>query len=222
VLPLVNDQVYHLFNRSINREPIFKRRRNCLRALTSIEFYRFKNPPARLSYFLSWGQDRRKELIDNLEKENKRKVDILAYCLMPNHYHFLLKQLTKDGIRHFLSLFQNSYTRYFNTRHKRTGPIFQGIFKAIRIETDEQLIHLSRYIHLNPYSSYVVETIKELKAYPWSSLLEYLGKADGFCQKELVFSLFDNYSKRYQKFVFDQADYQRNLEEIKHLTWEKR
>lgn len=220
--PLVKDQVYHLFNRSINREPIFKRRRDCLRALTSIEFYRFEKTPVRLSYYLSWGQDKRKKLMDNLEKENKRNVDIVAYCLMPNHYHFLLKQLTKDGIRRFLSLFQNSYTRYFNTKHERTGPIFQGIFKAVRVETDEQLMHLSRYIHLNPYSSYVVETIKGLKAYSWSSLLEHLGKKDGLCQKELVFSLFDNDSTRYQKFTLDQADYQRNLEKIKHLTWEKR
>lgn len=221
MIPLVKDQVYHLFNRSINREPVFTHKRNCSRVLTSMSFYRFEKTPVRLSYFLSWGQNKRNKLIDKLISGNKRKVDIIAYCLMPNHYHFLLKQLNKDGINRFLSLFQNSYTRYFNTKHRRVGPIFQGIFKAVRVETDEQLMHLSRYIHLNPYSSHIVNSVRELKIYPWSSLREYIDKTNGLCQKELLFSLFNNNPKRYQKFVYNQADYQRHLEEIKHLTWEK-
>lgn len=219
-IPLVEDQIYHLFNRSINREPVFTSKRNCQRALASLGFYRFQNTPVRLSYFLSWGQEKRKELMERLEKDSKYSVEILTFCLMPSHFHFLLKQVTKSGISNFLSLFQNSYTRYFNTKHKRAGPIFQGQFKAVRIETDEQLMHISRYIHLNPHSSFVVESIEELEEYPWSSLAEYLGRQNGFCSRGTVMSLFNNDKKRYQGFVFNQADYQQKLGKIKHLTWE--
>ena len=135
---------------------------------------------------------------------------------MPNHFHFLLKQTAEEGIAKFMSNFQNSYTRYFNTRHNRVGPLFQGPFRAVRVETDEQLLHLSRYIHLNPYSSFVVKNIKDLEEYQWSSFKEYLGKEKGFCQKEIVMSFFKN-PQDYRKFVFDQADYQRELQKIKHL-----
>ena len=217
---LVSGEFYHLFNRSINREPILKWEKNCQRALATFDLYRFSNSPVRLSYFLSLGFEKRVELMSELEKGDKKHLEIIAFCLMPNHYHLLLKQISQNGIRNFLSLFQNSYTKYFNTRHNRRGPIFQGEFKAVRVETEEQLVHLSRYIHLNPHSSYVVKSIKDLENYPWSSLPDYLGKQkQSFVEKEVILNLFRD-KKEYRKFVFDQASYQRDLEKIKHLTWD--
>lgn len=93
---------------------------------------------------------------------------------MPNHFHLLLQQIRDGGITEFISKLTNSYTRYFNIRNKRIGPLFQGEFKAVHVETDEQLIHLSRYIHLNPIVSYIT---KKLESYQWFSYLEYLGRA---------------------------------------------
>lgn len=93
---------------------------------------------------------------------------------MPNHFHLLLKQTKENGISKLVANFQNSYTRYFNLKNERVGPLFQGVFKALRVKTDEQLIHVSRYIHLNPYSSSVIKSFEELKRYPWSSVEEYL------------------------------------------------
>ena len=84
---------------------------------------------------------------------------------MPNHFHLLLKQTIDNGISHFLSKFTNSYTKYFNTKYNRVGPVFQGVFKSVHIESDEQLMHLSRYIHLNPVVSAVVEK-QNLLSYP--------------------------------------------------------
>ena len=140
---------------------------------------------------------------------------------MPNNYHLLLKQLIDGGISKYLSQVQNSYSRYFNVRRKKAGSVFQGHFKAKRIETDEQLIHLSRYIHLNPYSSYVVKLIDNLKTYLWSSLPGFLGENEyTFVNKSFILDLFQD-KKDYQSFVFNQADYQRELENIKHLTWDK-
>lgn len=116
-----------------------------------------------------------------------------------------------------MAKFTNSYTKYFNTRHERVGPLVQGLFKSIWVEDDEQLIHLSRYIHLNPVMSYLT-TEKDLASYRWSSFPEYLG-ISGFCEKQTVLSHFKSKSD-YRQFVYDQISYKRNLDKIKELILE--
>ena len=139
---------------------------------------------------------------------------------MPNHFHLLLKQIKRKGISSFISNFQNSYAKYFNARHQRTGSLFQNPFKAVLVEDEGQLLHLSRYIHLNPYSSLVVKKKNDVLNYPWSSFIQYKNQKNSFCQPEVVLDKFDSL-KDYEKFVLDRADYQKTLEEIKHLTCEK-
>jgi putative transposase len=135
---------------------------------------------------------------------------------MPNHFHFLLKQVAGDGVAKYLSLFTNSYTRYFNTKHNRIGPLFQGVFKAVRVESNNQLLHLSRYIHLNPYVSNIV-TKTNLSTYPWSSLPSYLFGIKDFVESKIVTSQYKDIA-RYRDFVLNHADYARELEYIKHMT----
>ncbi len=216
----MNEEIYHVFNRGIAAQPTFSDKRDYMRALETLFFYQNENPPVRYAKFLTLSRQQRSEILDKMAERKHLLVEIIAYCLMPNHFHLMLKQQADNGISKFMANFSNSYTRYFNTKYKRYGPLYQGKFKAIRVETDEQLFHLSRYIHLNPYSSYVVKTIEDLENYPFSSFPEYLGKAvNNYCAKEII---LDNFKKSsYQKFVFDQADYQRGLEEIKHLTLEE-
>ena len=136
---------------------------------------------------------------------------------MPNHFHFLLKQLRDDGITEFASKLTNSYTKYFNTKHTRVGPLFQGEFKAVLIESDEQLLHLSRYTHLNPLVSYLT---KNLNSYEWSSYGEYAGNQPGICAKKDVLAFFNSPNK-YSQFVMDQADYGATLNFIKHQLLEE-
>ena len=143
-------------------------------------------------------------------------VDIISFVFMPNHFHFLLKQVADDGIAKYLSLFTNSYTRYFNTKYNRIGPLFQGVFKAVRIESNAQLLHLSRYIHLNPYVSGIA-TKANLSTYPWSSLPSYLSGSKDFIEKDIVTSQFKK-SFSYRDFVVNHSDYARELEFIKHMT----
>jgi putative transposase len=113
----------------------------------------------------------------------------------------------------------NSYTRYFNTKYKRVGPVFQGVFKAVHIESDEQLIHVSRYIHLNPLVSFII-TEKNLFDYPWSSLNSFIKNDPGFINPKPILDNFPSIND-YKKFVQDHADYGRELQKIKHLTLEK-
>jgi len=138
---------------------------------------------------------------------------------MSNHFHFLLKQVKKKGIPIFLKNVQSGYAKYFNAKYKRLGPVFQNRFKAILIESDSQLLHLSRYIHLNPYSSLAVREKKDLIYYPWSSFRQYLGMERGFCKTKIILDQFQD-QREYRDFVFNQADYQRELEKIKHLLLE--
>ena len=119
-----------------------------------------------------------------------------------------------------MSNFQNSYTRYFNTREERIGPLFLDQFKALMIETEEQLLHVGRYINLNPYTSHVIEKLDDLMFYPWSSYKEYLGGDDDILiDTNPILPLFKN-RKNFKLFIDDQADYQRELEAIKHLLIE--
>src|SRR3989344_6023360 len=134
---------------------------------------------------------------------------------MPNHFHLLVKQLQENGISKTLSNFANSYAKYFNTRNNRNGPLFQGIFKAVRVESNEQLLHLSRYIHLNPIVSFVTKE-ENLEDYVWSSLKEYLNTPiKGFCKKDYILSQFKSIDE-YKKFIKDQISFAKELEKIKH------
>ncbi len=218
-IPLITHEIYHVFNRGVAAQPTFLNKRDFLRAQEILFFYQHQKLPFRYSKFLTLSHGVRQDILKSLTIQNELLVEIIAFCLMPNHFHLLLKQRTDNGISKYLSNFTNSYTRYLNTKNKRSGPLFQGKFKAIRVETNEQLMHLSRYIHLNPYSTYLVKTINDLENYQFSSLPEYLGNTfNNFCAKSIILDHFNKLP--YKQFIFDQADYQRNAYQIKHMTLE--
>jgi len=215
---LANNEIYHVFNRSIEQKPIFTDKRERDRALLTLDFYRFSKISTGLAQVLKLELERRNFFLSQLKEKGEKLAEILSFCLMPNHYHLLLRQIQEGGIREFISNFGNSYTRYFNTKHKRVGPIFQGYFKSVRIEDEEQLIHVVRYVHLNPVVSYLVSQ-DDLEKYPYCSFQEYLGKKEGFCNKNIVMDHFLSIDK-FTNFTFDQVDYGRKLEAIKHLIHE--
>jgi len=163
---LANGEIHHMINRGVEQVSTFLDKRDYSRFLETCTYYQKVNPPVRFSFKKRVPKKR----LLNLGKQ-KNLIEIICYCLMPNHFHFLLKQTEDDGISSFVSKVTNSYTRYFNIRHRRKGHLFQGPFKAVRIAADEQLIHVSRYIHLNPVVDYLVEDPKD---YLFSSYQEYL------------------------------------------------
>lgn len=216
---LANEEIYHVFNRGVERRTIFTTKWEYQRALELLKYYCFSDLPARFSQVMRLPKDEKDQMLWDINKNNEKLVEIIAFCLMPNHFHFILKQVKDNGIKIFISNFTNAYTKYFNTKHERTGSLVEGIFKAVRVETDEQLIHLSRYIHLNPVSSFIIPTA-DLENYPWSSLHQYLeANNDDFCSKEIILGLFPSHQD-YKKFVFDQIAYAQELEKIKHLAIE--
>lgn len=204
IIPFVNGQYYHIYNRGSEKRSIFESRRDYQRFLKTLKYYQIDGPKSRFSHFPSL-------IVPKLDY-SKKMIEIIAYCLMPNHFHLLIKQIREKGITEFMSKFINSYTKYYNTKYNRVGALLQGMFKAVLMENNEQLLHVSRYIHLNPISSFLV---KELNQYEWSSYSEYVMGTEGICYKNEVLSHCKS-PQEYQQFVLDQVAYARELESIKH------
>lgn len=207
--PFVDGEFYHLYNRGINKQITFFDKRDYSRFTQTLFYYQIANPKPKFSLF-------KQSSLFKID-ESKKIVEIICYCLMPNHYHLLVKQLQEGGISEFMRKFINSYTKYRNTKHKQLGPVFQSLFKAVRIETDEQLIHTSRYIHLNPLVSLLV---KDLKLYPYSSYKTYIDlENDPRVAKKEILNFFSS-PQKYERFVLDQAEYGMTLEILKHSAFD--
>lgn len=217
---LAKDQIYHIYNRGVAALPIFHFTQDYQRFLKLIDYYRFIDTPTSFSQIMKMPKELRDRILEGLKKENKAHIKVLTFCLMPNHFHFLLKQLTEKGISVFMSNLQNGYAKYLNIKNDRVGPLFQSMFKAVRITTDEQLVHVSRYIHLNPSTGYLIGP-ENLLDYEWSSLGTYMksGKQYPFVKTDLIAAYFKD-PDSYSKFILNQADYQRQLDRMKHLILE--
>lgn len=207
---LVTGETYHVLNRSVQDIPIFKGQREIDIFLEATKFYLQTSPPTKYSHYRT-SRDRFPIRLD------QNLVTIINFCVMPNHFHFTLRQEEDNGIRHFIQRLSNSFAHYFNTKYNNRGPVFEGNFKAIRVETDEQLLHLSRYIHLNPVTAYIVEKPED---YFFSSYRIYIEKEKSeITNPSLVLNQFSS-PNDYRNFVLSQKDYQRNLEKIKHILLE--
>ncbi len=150
--------------------------------------------------------------IFSLRKFSKRlSVRILAFCLMPNHVHILARQDSEISLSKFMQTLSTAYANYFNTRYKRQGHLFEARFKNIEVTTDEYLIHLSRYIHLNPSSSQIVQSPQH---YKWGSYKHYLGNGSlDFIDERIILAYFskDNPRRDYQEFVESRIEYQKDI-----------
>ncbi len=218
-LVFINDGIYHIYNRGVERRKIFTNKREYTRFIELIDYYRHHKPPIRFSKFLTINVNERNQYHQKLSTL-AISVDVLAFCLMPNHFHLLLRQTIDKGISKFLSYISNGYAKYFNIKYHRVGPLFQSAFKAIFIETDEELMHVSRYIHLNSIASSLVKT-DSLFTYPWSSLIDYMKTEEhGFIEKSTVLDLFLS-PKTYKQFILDQVGYAKTLERMKHVLFEE-
>ena len=191
--PLVTGEYYHIFNRGAARLPTFIDKRDYQQATNLISYYNRVSPPMKFSRFKELPIIERDRIINGAGNKSPL-VEIISYVFMPNHFHFELKQAFENGISKFLSKFTNSYTKYFNTKHNRAGGLFQGSFKSVHIETQSQLVHLSRYIHLNPLTSFIVDE-KNFLSYPWTSLNDYLKGSSAFLNPKPVLSEFSSIEK---------------------------
>lgn len=214
---LATDQIYHVFNRSVAKEILFLPKINLNKALEIANFYRFPQR-LRLSKFKSLTPEVKSAYLASLNNIMPL-VEIYAFAFMPNHYHFLLKQLQDGGISRFIGNFQNSFAKIYNLKNNRNGAVFQNQFRAKRPETDDEFLHISRYIHLNPVTAYLIE-FKDLVDYLWTSFPAYAQNKPSSFLNTTVLNGMVGPGEEHVRFVGDQIDYQRTLDSLKHLVME--
>jgi len=205
---LTTDCIYHVYNRGVEKRKIFLDLGYYRRFLSILKHhltYDYAYSLLKRSLGEAKSTKEKEEIFQRVETRRiKPPVEIISFCLMPNHYHLTLKQVVENGISDFMHRLGTSYTNYFNIRQERSGRLFETSFKAVEVESEEQLLHLSRYQHLNPL---VLDlTPRELMDYPWSSLPIYLGKKQvSFVKLETVISAFKD-PESYLNFVLAEVD----------------
>jgi len=188
------DAYYHIYNRGVNKAPIF---------LDAQDYGVFMG---LLKRYL--GNEIAKDESNREYPNYAEGLDLIAFCLMPNHFHMMVYQ--KDNTKameSFMRSLSTAYTRYFNKKHKRVGHLFQGVYKASRISNEPYLLHISRYIHMNP---------KDYKNWPYSSWPYFTqGWTTDWVKQHKIFELFEG--GNYEKFV---DDYKQSKEETELLKTE--
>lgn len=203
-------EYFHIFNKSISNYQIFGNDYLKERMTMTLNYYNQQTIPYCLSVYLRNHQIP----FDILELKNNAIVKLLAYCIMPDHYHLLVKILINNYLSKYVNNFENSYSRYFNISHERKGPLWQNRFRNVRIKTNEQLLHVLRYIHLNPTSSSLVIKPEDWK---YSSYKEYITVPELLTNsKEISFSNISSFIS----FHENQIDYQKTLKINRRLYLE--
>jgi putative transposase len=200
----VAEGIYHIYNRGVEGTDIFREEQDYKMFLYYLYIYlvplkvvleHYPSLPFRLR-------------VHNMSKE----IDLLSYCLMPDHIHLLLQPHSQEAVPIFMKQVTNAYTQYFNQKYSRSGSLFQGRYKAAGVDKDKQFIHVSRHVHLHPLHSHLVTKLTD---YLYSSLPDYLHpEKESICNRRLLQSFFSS-PQKHLDFVLDQTDYNKKLPSIK-------
>lgn len=170
---------YHIYNRGVEKRLIFQDWQDYVVLLGYLKQYLLPKNEEGLRQFLSDPNISYKEkdrILKLLRLNNfAEEIKLLAFCLMPNHFHFLVHQKSLDSIDRFMNSIGTRYTMYFNKRYERVGKLYQGQYKAVMVTTDEQLLHLTRYIHKQALALQGNAWERGIQEQP-SSYLDYVGK----------------------------------------------
>ena len=199
----VPGEFYHVYNRGNDKRDIFCTNADYVRFLFGILFFQASVPIYNINRYTSFYVKHR---VFNIPTDTQRKiiekrgVELVAFTFMPNHFHLLLYERVESGISNYMQRVLNAYMKYFNTKYDRSGHLFQGPFHAKYVETNEQLLYLSAYIHRNQRDLMAWKDREHL--YPWSSYYEYTheNKLGDLLATQRILEQFQK-SKAYQEFV---------------------
>lgn len=176
-IKIVPNEYYHIYNRGNNKQNIFLDNRDWSRFLFLILYFQSSVPIYNIGHHISHFIKYRVfnisgHILQSMLKD--KSIELIGFCLMLNHFHLIIRELKENGISKYMEKVQKAYAKYFNAKYKKSGHLFQGPFQIVHIKNNEQLLHLSAYIHRN------AREIKEWKnkeeEYPWSSYQDYLGE----------------------------------------------
>ncbi len=206
-------EYYHIFNRGNNKQNIFLSDRDYARFLFLILHLQSENTFTNIGYSVSYFIKHRVfiKIKDKNEFFKNRQVNLISFTIMPNHFHMILEELAANGISNYMQRTQNAYTKYFNVRYNKIGHLLQGPFKAVHIKNNNQLLHLSCYVHKNPKELGPWKNKEHL--YKWSSYQDYIrrNRWGQLLVPDIILDQFHNISE-YKNFVA-KSSAKENLEE---------
>ncbi len=233
--PLVNGEIYHIVIRAVEGSKLFRDRKDYLRMIHNLFVFNDESPAAS-SYRNTINKSR--TVLDSFPEEKKPRkllVEILAFCLMPNHVHLLVRQLQDNGVSNFMRKIGAGYGGYYNKKYKRSGHLFQGRYKIVHIKSDKQLITVFVYIHTNPVAIICPHwkeegiKIKDLnkviqfleKAYRWSSYPDYLRDKNfpSLTSREFLIQVMGDI-KECRRFVNDWLQQKKELADLDKVAIE--
>ncbi len=208
-------EYYHVYNRGVEKRDIFVAPRDYERFLYHLFSCNDTSPLLNSQFhYRGLASIKAKAMVDR----RNRLVDIVCFCVMPNHFHLLLCQRLEDGISKFMQKIGTAYTMYFNTKQQRSGSLFQGTFKVKHINQDIYLKHLTRYIHLNPLEFFEPQwkdkgvvnidgAVKYVREYPWSSYADFVGgnRYDFLLNPDIIKKSYAS-TEEYERFIEDWTD----------------
>lgn len=209
-IPIAVGGIYHIINRGVEKRKIFMKPQDYARFVLGLYF--FNDAHAKYDIWTNF-QNRKSQTLAILgqsgsprmegEEERDPLVDLLAFTLMPNHFHFIIREIVEDGITRFMQK-MGGYSQYFNQQYDRVGSLFQGRYKAVHIKTDDQLRTAFVYVHTNPVElkepSWKDWKVKDgpaalnfLGNYRWSSYGDYIGKPTfpAVTERKFLLDVFD-------------------------------
>ncbi|MDA1337942.1 MAG: transposase [bacterium] len=203
--PFFTGGLCHLFDKTVDSQQVFRHLTMRTHFLDLIRYYRSSEAQISYSDSLKLKPDLQDELLFKINLKKYFQVEVVAFSIMKNHYHILVKQLKENGINSMMSRLLNSFTKYYNVKYERKGPIFLPQFRAVPVTTDEQFIHTTRYIHRNHLEAGALSSPEELIKSPWTSLKEYVENPKSrISSDKLVLDMFDGSISKYLDFVFQQ------------------
>ncbi len=191
----VNREYYHIYNRGVDHRPLVIDRFDSDRFVDSMRLFNTANLVGSV-YEASFKEDAK------LLKYDKPLVDIIAYCLNPNHFHMCLMQRREKGISEFMKRLAGGYSYYFNNRHNRTGTLFEGPFKAKHVKDNDYLVHLCSYIGLNDRVHQLGDQVTKLVRSSWE---ENTTPKDGICTTQILDEQFSK--SEFKKFALSNLPY---------------
>lgn len=217
----VENEIYHIYNRGVEKRNVFMNDKDYFRFIHDLFEFNDENQTLNMTYYFnSQTMEVEPQYLKKDREPRKMLIEILAFVLMPNHFHLLLRQKRKNGIVKFMHKIGTGYTMYFNKKHERVGGLFQGRFKAVLIKDEAHFIHLPFYIHTNPLRGSA--PIDSLENYRWSSYLDYIGKKNfpSITSRNFISGLFGGekkYKKATEEWIKEEIE---NLERIKEVILE--
>ncbi|MDP1690327.1 MAG: transposase [bacterium] len=196
-------EYYHLYNRGVDKRSIFNDREDVERFLQCMQEFNVIEPIGSL-YENSFRRDQLGGQASKLvAEEDSPLIEFIAYCLNPNHYHFILKQLVDRGIEKMMQKIGTGHTMFFNNKYERSGALFQGKYKAVHIDSNEYLLHVSSYVNLNDRVHQLGGQASKLVRSSWGEYTDV--RIKGICEKGIILEQFRN-GNEYKKFAIDSLE----------------